>query len=129
MRKIVLSFVFAAGFACAAVAETPTPLERTPQVKACREDAKAKADAYVQDYLVPATAEDTAPPGAYVAIVYGHKFLAPLRPPANGDIVQHGVGEVVAKRNQVYHEELNRCLGFVRVNLKLNQAFLFGFGE
>ncbi len=102
-------------------AEDVRPLNDTPQFNACRDEAKLKANNFVGDYIAPATDEDTAPAGTYVAIVYGRKFVAPLHPPANGDKQLHGLGEVLAKRHQVYREELRRCLGYVEFNLALKQ--------
>ena len=125
MRKLILGSLGVLAFATAVQAAETTPLKDTPKFKTCREQSLAKADAYVQDYLVPATDQDTSPPGAYVAIVYGNKFLAPLHPPANGDVQQHGLGEVVVKRAKVYREEMRSCLGIVEFNLLLKQNFLF----
>ena len=117
----MLKFNLAAGallaFTGLALAEDAKPVQNTPHFNTCRDEARAKANDYVADYLVPATDEDTAPNGTYVAIVYGQKFVAPLHPPANGDVHLHGLGEVMAKRAQVYREELSRCLGIV--NLKV----------
>ena len=96
----------------------------TPSFESCRSEARLKADDYVADYMVPATDEDTAPPNTYVAIVYGHKFIAPLHPPANGDLQIHGLGEVMAKRGQVYRDELRRCLGYVQFDLELKQHII-----
>ena len=109
-----------------AKAEDINPLKDTPRFTACRDEAKLKADNFVGDYIAPATDADTAPPGTYVAIVYGRKYVAPLHPSANGDKQLHGLGEVLAKRHQVYREELRRCLGYVEFNLALKQhIFIF----
>jgi hypothetical protein len=96
----------------------------SPNYDSCRSEARQKADDYVADYMVPASDEDTAPPTTYVAIVYGHKFIAPLHPPANGDLQLHGLGEVMAKRGQVFRDELRRCLGYVQFDLALKQHFI-----
>jgi hypothetical protein len=126
MRNLMLSVLSVLVLATAAHGAETQLLKDTPQFKTCREQSLAKADAYVQDYVVPATDEDTAPPGAYVAIVYGHKFLAPIHPPANGDKQLHGLGEVVAKRAKVYREEMRSCLGIVEFNLlQKQQIFIF----
>lgn len=98
--------------------------QTSPKFESCRSEARQKADDYVADYMVPATDEDTAPPNTYVAIVYGHKFIAPIRPPANGDMQLHGLGEVMAKRGQVFREELRRCLGYVQFDLALKQHII-----
>ena len=123
MRKLSLSLVGLATLAlCAtAQAEDYNALKNTPHFKTCREESKAKSDEYVAEYLVPATDQDTAPKGAYVAIVYGQKFIAPLYPPSNGDIHHHSLGEVMLKRKAVYREEMRRCLGLVEFNLALKQ--------
>ena len=112
MRKLNLSLLAAATLALTATAkaEDMNSLKDTPHFKTCRAESKAKSDDYVADYLVPATDQDTAPPGAYVAIVYGQKFMAPLYPPANGDIHHHILGEVILKRKAVYREEMHQCL-------------------
>ena len=120
MRKLNLSLAAAALLAVNTTAnaeDISKPLQNTPHFNSCRAEARAKSNEYVADYLVPATAEDTAPQGAYVAIVYGHKFIAPLRQPPNGDAVTYSLGEVMAKRAQVYGEELRRCLDVI--NLKV----------
>ncbi len=107
-----------------AKAEDTSPLNDTPHFNVCRDEAKLKADNFVGDYIAPATDEDTAPAGTYVAIVYGRKFVAPLHPPANGDKQLHGLGEVLAKRRQVYREELRHCLGYVQFDLALKQHII-----
>ena len=119
MLKFNLAACALLAFTGLAVAEDAKPLQNTPHFNTCRDEAKAKANDYVADYIAPATDGDMAPKGSYVAIVYGHKFAAPLHPPANGDLQLHGVGEVVARRAQVYREELRRCLGYVRFDLAL----------
>lgn len=107
-------------------AQDVKPLENTPHFNTCRDEAKLKSDNFVGDYIAPATDEDTAPAGTYVAIVYGRKFVAPIHPPANGDKQLHGLGEVLVKRHQVYREEMRRCLGYVEFNLALKQhIFIF----
>jgi hypothetical protein len=126
MRKLNLSVLafsslFAAG---AALANDSLSTQTTPKFENCRSEARQKADDYVADYIVTATDEDTAPPNTYVAIVYGHKFIAPLYPPANGDLQLHGLGEVMAKRGQVFRDELRRCLGYVQFNLALKQHLI-----
>ena len=123
MRKLNLSLVGLAILAlCAtAKAEDYNALKDTPHFKTCREESKAKSDDYVAEYLVPATDQDTAPKGAYVAIVYGQKFIAPLYQPSNGDIHHQSLGEVMLKRKTVYREEMRRCLGLVEFNLALKQ--------
>jgi|GEM_PF-6095706 len=128
MRKFNLSLTATCFLALAttAMAENLSPLADTPHFKTCRAESKAKADAYVQDYIVPATDEDTAPPKTYVAIVYGQKFIAPLHPTTNGDLQLHGLGEVISKRREVYREEMRRCLGYVDFRLALRQhIFIF----
>ena len=107
-----------------AMANDNLSTQTTPKFENCRSEARLKAEDYVADYMVPATDEDTAPPGAYVAIVYGHKFIAPLHPPANGDLQLHGLGEVMAKRGQVYRDEMRRCLGYVQFDLALKQHII-----
>jgi hypothetical protein len=107
-----------------AVAGDKLSTQTTPRFDSCRSEARQKADAYVADYMVPATDEDTAPPTTYVAIVYGHKFIAPLHPPANGDLQLHGLGEVMAKRGQVFRDEMRRCLGYVQFDLALKQHII-----
>ena len=123
MRKLNLSLFGLATLALCAMAkaEDLNALKDTPHFKTCREESKAKSDDYVAEYLVPATDQDTAPKGAYVAIVYGQKFIAPLYPPSNGDIHHHSLGEVMLKRKAVYREEMRRCLGVVEFNLALKQ--------
>ena len=123
MRKLNLSLFGLATLAlCAtAKAEDLNALKDTPHFKTCREESKAKSDDYVAEYLVPTIDQDTAPKGAYVAIVYGQKFIAPLYPPSNGDIHHHSLGEVMLKRKAVYREEMRRCLGVVEFNLALKQ--------
>ena len=128
MSLLKLKIVAAAFFTLAgsALAQDVKPLENTPHFNTCRDEAKFKADNFVGDYIAPATDEDTAPAGTYVAIVYGRKFVAPLHPPANGEKQLHGLGEVLLKRRQVYREELRRCLGYVEFNLALKQhIFIF----
>jgi hypothetical protein len=128
MRKLNLSLWALSMMALTATAkaEDINPLKDTPQINACRDEAKLKADNFVGDYIAPATDEDTAPAGTYVAIVYGRKYVAPLHPPANGDKQLHGLGEILIKRRQVYREELRRCLGYVEFNLALKQhIFIF----
>ena len=129
MRKLSLGFIAAATLALAATAkaEDMNAIKDTPHFKTCRAESKAKSDDYVADYLVSATDQDTAPAGAYVAIVYGQKFVAPLHPPANGDVHHHTLGEVMQKRKAVYREEMRRCLGYVEFNLALKQNILFLF--
>jgi hypothetical protein len=123
MRKLNLNFWALSMLALTATAnaEEVNPLSDTPHFNTCRDEAKLKADNFVGDYIAPATDEDTAPAGTYVAIVYGRKFVAPLYPAANGDKQLHGLGEVLAKRRQVYREELRHCLGYVEFNLALKQ--------
>lgn len=121
LSVLAISSLFAAG---TAMAGDKLSTQTTPSFDNCRAEARQKADNYVADYMVPATDEDTAPPGAYVAIVYGHKFIAPLNPPANGDLQLHGLGEVMAKRGQVYRDELRRCLGYVKFDLALKQHII-----
>jgi hypothetical protein len=128
MRKLNLSVwaLFMLALTAMANAEDMSPLKDTPHFNTCRDEAKLKADNFVGDYIAPATDEDTAPAGTYVAIVYGRKFVAPLHPPANGDKQLHGLGEVLLKRRQVYREEFRRCLGYVEFNLALKQhIFIF----
>jgi hypothetical protein len=127
MRKLNLSLWALSMLALTnmAKAEDINLLKNTPHFNTCRDEAKLKADNFVGDYIAPAADEDTAPAGTYVAIVYGRKFVAPLRPPANGDRQLHGLGEVLAKRHQVYREELRRCLGYVEYSLaKKQQIFI-----
>jgi hypothetical protein len=128
MRKFNLSLWALSMLALTTTAkpEDINPLKDTPHFNTCRDEAKLKADNFVGDYIAPATDEDRAPAGTYVAIVYGRKFVAPLHPPANGDKQLHGLGEVLAKRRQVYREELRHCLGYVDFNLALKQhIFIF----
>ena len=128
MRKLNLSLIGLATLALTATAkaEEIAGLKDSPHFRTCREESKTKSDDYVADYLVPVTDQDTAPPGAYVAIVYGQKFIAPLYPPANGDIHHHTLGEVILKRKAVYREEMRRCLGYIEFNLALKQnLFIF----
>ena len=119
MLKFNLAACALLAFTGLAVAEDAKPLQNTPHFNICRDEARAKANGYVADYIAPATDEDIAPKGAYVVIVYGHKFVAPLHPPANGDLHLHSVGEVLVKRAQVYREELRHCLGYVQFDLAL----------
>ena len=121
LSVLVFSAMFAAG---TAMASDKLSTQTTPSFDSCRAEARQKADDYVADYMVPATDEDTAPPNTYVAIVYGHKFIAPLHPPANGDLQIHGLGEVMAKRGQVYRDELRRCIGYVQFDLALKQHII-----
>jgi hypothetical protein len=121
LSVLALSAVLSVG---TAVAGDKLSIQTTPRFDSCRSEARQKADDYVADYMVPATDEDTAPPSTYVAIVYGHKFIAPLHPPANGDLQLHGLGEVMAKRGQVFRDELRRCLGYVQFNLALKQHLI-----
>ncbi len=121
MSLLALTAMLAAG---TAMANDKLSTQTTPSFDNCRAQARSKANDYVADYMVPATDEDTAPPGAYVAIVYGHKFIAPLHPPANGDLQIHGLGEVMAKRGQVFRDELRRCLGYVQFDLALKQHII-----
>jgi hypothetical protein len=122
MRKLNLSLWALSMMALTATAnaEDMSPLKDTQHFNTCRDEAKLKADNFVGDYIAPATDEDTAPAGTYVAIVYGRKFVAPLHPPANGDKQLHGLGEILIKRRQVYREELRRCLGYVEYSLAKN---------
>jgi hypothetical protein len=126
MRMLNLSVLaFSSLFAVeAALANDKLSTTTMPSFDNCRSEARLKADEYVADYMVPATDEDSAPPNTYVAIVYGHKFIAPLHPPANGDLQIHGLSEVMAKRGQVYRDELRRCLGYVQFDLALKQRII-----
>jgi hypothetical protein len=126
MRKLNMSVLALSALLTAGTAMAYDGLSTltTPKFENCRSEARQKADDYVADYMVPATDEDTAPPNTYVAIVYGHKFIAPLHPPANGDLQLHGLGEVMAKRGQVYRDELRRCLGYVQFDLALKQHII-----
>jgi hypothetical protein len=126
MRMLNLSVLaFSSLFAVeAALANDKLSTTTMPSFANCRSEARLKADEYVADYMVPATDEDSAPPHTYVAIIYGHKFIAPLHPPANGDLQIHGLGEVMAKRGQVYRDELRRCLGYVQFDLALKQRII-----
>ena len=121
LSVLAFSSLFAVG---PAMAGDKLSTQTTPRFENCRAEARSKADDYVADYMVPATDEDAAPPTTYVAIVYGHKFIAPLHPPANGDLQIHGLGEVMAKRGQVYRDELRRCLGYVQFDLALKQHLI-----
>ena len=129
MRKLNLSLFGLATLALCAAAQADdlNALKDTPHFKTCREESKAKSDEYVAEYLVPASDQDTAPKGAYVAIFYGQKFIAPLYPPSNGDIHHHSLGEVMLKRKAVYREEMRRCLGLVEFNLALKQNLFIIF--
>ena len=129
MRKLNLSLAATAvlAFTATAQAEDINPLKDTPHFNTCRDEAKLKADNFVGDYIAPATDEDTAPPGTYVAIVYGRKYVAPLYPPSNGDLHLRGLGEVLAKRREVYREEMRRCLGYIDFKLAIKQNILFLF--
>jgi hypothetical protein len=126
MRKLNLSLLALAAVLTVGPATAGNNLstQTTPRFENCRTEARQKADDYVADYMVPASDEDTAPPGAYVAIVYGHKFIAPIHPPSNGDLQVHGLGEVMAKRGQVFRDELRRCLGYVQFDLALKQHII-----
>jgi hypothetical protein len=126
MRMLNLSVLaFSSLFAVeAALANDKLSTQTTPKFESCRSEARQKADDYVADYMVPASDEDTAPPTTYVAIVYGHKFIAPLHPPANGDLQLHGLGEVMAKRGQVFRDEMRRCLGYVQFDLAFKQRII-----
>ena len=100
---------------------TVAAASETARFNACRDEAKAIADDYVAAFIEPATDVATAPQGSFVFIGYGDKFIVPLNPANNGDLHVHGTGEMIAKRAQVYHEELARCLGLVNLKVVVRQ--------
>lgn len=57
------------------------------------------------------------PPSRVVIIAYGRKYSVPRSTVDNADLHLKPVGELAIERQQVYNEELDRCLGHFTVEL------------
>jgi hypothetical protein len=80
-------------------------------VVSCRTIASAAANEWSAGRIAPADDAMTAKSDEMVLISYGHKYIVPRRAPNHGDIRPQALGSLAMERNQVYQEELERCLG------------------
>jgi hypothetical protein len=80
-------------------------------IASCRTIASAAANEWSAGRIAPADDATAAKSDEMVLISYGHKYIVPRRAPNHGDIRPQALGSLAMERNQVYQEELERCLG------------------
>jgi hypothetical protein len=77
----------------------------------CRSQADAAADEWADGRIYPIGPAETAGPDQVTVISYGKKYVVPRHQSGTVRVISQGLGGLAAERNQVYVEELNRCLG------------------
>jgi hypothetical protein len=80
------------------------------EIISCRSQADAAADEWADGRIYPVGPADEAGPDQVTVISYGKKYVVPRHHSGTVRVVSQGLGGLAAERNQVYVEELNRCL-------------------
>jgi hypothetical protein len=94
-----------------------TAVASAEDVVSCRTIASAAAKEWSAGRIAPADDATTAKSDEMVLISYGHKYIVTRRNPNHGEIRPQALGELAMQRNQVYQEELERCLGLSEVTV------------
>ncbi len=97
-------------FAFAAVALFTCVQSAAAERLSCRSIAEAAADQWADGRIVPVAAGDMAGSDGVTVISYGKKFVVPRNLKQEGSIITQELGSLATQRNQVYMEELERCL-------------------
>jgi hypothetical protein len=95
----------AAAFGLLAISTTASADDRS-----CREIASAAADSWANGRIIAVGPADMAGPDEITVIAYGKKYIMPRRTRDDGEVFTTGLGALTQERNQVYTEELVRCL-------------------
>ena len=87
----------------------------------CRDFALAAADEWAAGFMDRATDTDVATEDSVVVISYGKKYLMPRRQNVDGNLRLVSVGQRIRMRNQVYAEELFRCMHAHSIDVHINE--------
>jgi hypothetical protein len=88
----------------------------------CRTEAAAAADEWVQGNLIDGGEAAQMEPAPLVIIAYGHKYGAARNAIDAETLRPRMLGSLATQRNQVYKEELDRCLGHFTVKIVGGEA-------
>jgi hypothetical protein len=114
MRRIILS-AFALSL-CAIPA-----LAKSPNLLACKAYASAVADEWASDQIVRASENDPLGSGNEVLVIAGGRSYYVARQP--NEIIHKPVGQRVIERQQVFRQQLRRCLrGGGDITVQLERA-------
>jgi hypothetical protein len=81
----------------------------------CRDFAMFAADQWAQDFVLRGQDAEKPNHNQIVVIAAGQKYFVPKRQPDELNLHVVGFGQRIIERNQVYQEELARCLGAERI--------------
>jgi hypothetical protein len=90
-------------------------------IVSCRSFAEAAANDWADGRIFPADNATTAQPDEIVLISAGHKFIVPRHATRSDRVTLQPLGALVSDRNQVYDEELARCLHTRELNVYVNR--------
>lgn len=102
--------IYGSKFILASVAVLAFVLPASAETTSCRSQAEAAADQWADGRIVPVAAGDMAGSDGVTVISYGKKFVVPRNLKQEGSIITQELGSLATQRNQVYMEELERCL-------------------
>jgi hypothetical protein len=83
----------------------------------CRTQANAAADEWTKGNIIPGSEAAQMEPAPLVIIAYGKKYGAARNAMDLETLRPRMLGTLVVQRNQVYKEELDRCLGHFTVKI------------
>ncbi len=86
-------------------------------VLSCRSQATLAADEWVQGNVIPGSEASQMEPAPLVIIAYGRKYGAARNAIDTETLRPRVLGSLIKQRNEVYKEELDRCLGYLTVKI------------
>ncbi len=117
MRKLEkTALLVLAGISISILAAGTASAETT---MSCRNFARLAALDWAQDYIAPAADAEKANHNQVVVIAAGQKYFVPKRQPDDLNLHLIPVGQRAIEINNVYNEELDRCLGAQTITINV----------
>jgi hypothetical protein len=114
--------IFAGTFAAITLSMTAANADT---VMSCRTEATLAANEWAKDQIRPVADDAASEPEGIVVIAYGRRYVA-APTSTDGQVMRpRALGSFAKQRNEVYNEQLDRCLGHFTVKIVNSGALNF----